>query len=54
MYYPRKIPEHFLKTTDKAENHLPLTTQEQTKSPKNISPLAVVLLLEFLAKRKEG
>lgn len=54
MYYPRKIPEHFLKTTDKAEPPLSLTTQEQSRTAKNFSPLAVFLLLEFLAKRKEG
>ena len=54
MYYPRKIPEHFLKTAAETEPPIPLTAREQVQQPKSISPLAVLFLLEFLNIRKEG
>ena len=54
MYYPRKIPEHFLKTAAETAPPISLTTREQVRKPENISPLAVFLLLEFLNKKKDG
>ena len=54
MYYPRKIPEYFLKTTTETAPHIPLTTREQVQKPERISPLAVFLLLELLNIRKDG
>jgi hypothetical protein len=54
MYYPRKIPEHFLKTTAETEPSIPLITREQIRHPQNFSPLVMVLLLEFLSTKKDG
>ena len=54
MYYPRKIPEHFLKTAAETAPPISLTTREQVRKPESISPLAVFLLLEFLNKKKDG
>ena len=54
MYYPRKIPEYFLKNTAKTEPSIPLTTREQARKPESISPLAVLFILEFLNTKKDG
>ena len=54
MYYPRKIPEHFLKNITETEEPLSLTVREQIRQPKNLSPLAMFLLLEFLNIKKDG
>ena len=54
MYYPRKIPEHFLKNITETEEPLPLTVREQVRQPESISPLAVLFILEFLNIRKDG
>ncbi len=54
MYYPRKIPQHFLKTTAETEESIPLTVREQVLPKKSISPIAVFLLLEFLNIKKDG
>ena len=52
MYYPRKIPEHFLKNITETEEPLPLTVREQVRQPENIFPTAV-LLLALLSIPKE-
>ena len=54
MYYPRKIPEHFLKNITRTEDSIPLTAREQVRQPPNLVPLAMVLLLEFLNTKKDG
>ena len=54
MYYPRKIPEHFLKTSAETASPISLTAREQARKPESISPLAVFLLLEFLNIKKDG
>ena len=54
MYYPRKIPEHFLKTAAETEPPIHLTAREQARKHEGISPLAVLFLLEFLNIRKDG
>ena len=54
MYYPRKIPEYFLRTTAETAPPIPLTAREQVRKPESISPLAVFLLLEFLNKKRDG
>ncbi len=54
MYYPRKIPDYFLKNTAETEPSIPLITREQARKPEGISPLAVLFLLEFLNIRKDG
>ena len=54
MYYPRKIPEYFLRTTAETAPPIPLTAREQVRKADSISPLAVFLLLEFLNIKKDG
>ena len=54
MYYPRKIPEYFLRTTAETAPPIPLTAREQVRKADSISPLAVFFLLEFLNKKKDG
>ena len=54
MYYPRKIPEYFLRTTAETAPPIPLTAREQVRKADSISPLAVLFLLELLNIRKDG
>ena len=52
MYYPRKIPEHFLKNITETEETLPLTAREHVRQPENKFPTAI-LLLALLSVSKE-
>ena len=52
MYYPRKIPEHFLKNTAETTPPISLTAREQVRKPENNFPTAV-LLLALLSIPKE-
>ena len=53
MYYPRKIPEHFLKNTAETAPPVPLTAREQITQSESIFPTAVLLLALYSISKKQ-